>query len=286
MAVRILTDSACDLPETLRKDYGVDVLPLHVMCEDGEYLDGVDIQPGEMLQKMRHGKVYKTAQVSPGMFRETLEQYAKSGDSCVYIGFSSGLSATYQSGVLAINELLESYPGFQVAAIDTKCASLGQGLVVYQAARMAEAGKKQEEIAAAAARLARQMEHIFTVDDLEYLYRGGRVSRAAAMVGGILNIKPVLHVDDGKLVPIEKIRGRSKAMKRMVELMAARGTDLANQVIGISHGDDLDAAEKLSALIQKEHGCKEFVVNTIGCAIGAHSGPGTLSVFFLNRGRT
>lgn len=126
------------------------------------------------------------------------------------------------------------------------------------------------------------MEHIFTVDDLEYLLRGGRVSRAAAMIGGILNIKPVLDVEDGKLVPREKVRGRKKSLKRIVEIAEERGVDLKEQIIGISHGDDIEAAEMVKAMLEEKFGCNKFIINMVGCVIGAHSGPGTLALFFLN----
>jgi DegV family protein with EDD domain len=148
---------------------------------------------------------------------------------------------------------------------------------------MAKEGKSYEEIIKSIKFNAQHMEHIFTVDDLEYLYRGGRVSKTAAFVGGVLNVKPILHVKDGKLIPIDKVRGRQKAMKRMIELVKERGVDLQNQLIGINHGDDLEGANKLKGMLEVEFGCKDFLVSCIGCAVGAHSGPGTLSVFFLNK---
>jgi len=282
MTVRIITDSACDLPEDIIKEYNIDVMPILVILEEKEYFDGENLKPVELLNGMRQGQVYKTAQIPPSYFKAKFSEYAERNESCIYIAFSSGLSGTYQSSVMAKDEVLEDYPSFDLDIIDTKCASVGFGLVVHKAAQMAKEGKSKEEILNAIRFYAGHMEHIFTVDDLEYLYRGGRVSKTAAVVGSLLNIKPILDVEDGKLVPIEKIRGRSKVMKRMIEIMEERGKGLTNQVIGINHGDDMEAAIKLKSMIEEKFGCSEFILNTIGCAIGAHSGPGTLSVFFLN----
>ncbi|MCR3923198.1 MAG: DegV family protein [Firmicutes bacterium] len=282
MAIQILTDSAADLPQAVTDEYGVDVASLHVYCNDEEYLDGKTLQSLQMLEQMRQGNVFKTSQVDPASFLERFEQYAKQGDSCLYIGFSSGLSATYQSAILAKTEIQQTYPEFELHTIDTQCASLGEGLVVYMAAKLAKEGKTLPELVDAVEFYANHMQHIFTVDDLEYLLRGGRVSRASAFVGGILNIKPVLTVVEGKLVPLEKVRGRNKVFRRMVELMGERGSDLAEQTIAISHGDDLEGAHKLMTMIKETHGCSDFIINPIGCAIGAHAGPGTLAVFFLD----
>jgi len=282
MATKILTDSAADLPQDILDAYEIDVASLHVYCDNQEYLDGKTIQPLQMMQEMRQGKVFKTSQVDPASFLEYFEQYAKQGDSCIYIGFSSGLSATYQSALLAKAEIQKLYPDFKLHTVDTKCASLGQGLVVYKAAQLLKAGKSFSEIVETAEFYAQHMEHIFTVDNLEYLYRGGRISRTSALVGSILSIKPVLQVEDGKLAPLEKVRGKNKVMRRMVEIMGERGVNLAEQTIGISHGDDLTSAHKLREMIREAYGCRDFIINTIGCAIGAHAGPGTLALFFLN----
>lgn len=282
MAVRILTDSAGDLPRDLLEQAGMDAVPLLVTTEGAEYRDGEDITPLDVMHRMRNGEAFKTAQSPPQFFLDKFESYAKNGDSCVYVGFSSQLSATYQSAVMARAEIMGKYPDFELVCIDTRCASIGQGLTALKAAELAKTGKEVKEIAEAIRIYATEMEHIFTVDDLEYLHRGGRVTRAAAMVGGILNIKPILHVDDGKLVPIEKIRGRNKAIKRMVEIMGERGKNLAAQTVGISHGDDLEGVEKLKEMIRLEYGVESFLVSNIGCVIGAHAGPGTLSVFFRN----
>jgi len=282
MGIRILTDSACDLPREVVQKYNIEVIPILVYLDDIEYKDGETLEAVELYRNMRDGKVYKTSQVSPNVFVDIFTKYAKQGDQCIYISFSSGLSGTYNSSLMAKNEVLEKYPEFDIDIIDTKCASMGFGLVVYKAGLMLSEGKTKAEIVEAVKYYSEHMEHIFTVDNLEYLYRGGRVSRTSAFVGGLLNIKPVLDVEDGKLIPIEKVRGRNKVFKRMIEIMKERGIELENQTIGISHGDDLESAEKAKQMMIENFGCKDFIISTIGCAIGAHSGPGTLAIFFLN----
>lgn len=282
MKTRIITDSACDLSPDLIKKFEIDVLPILVYLGEEEYKDGETLQPKELYDSMREGKVYKTAQIPPHVFKEKFEEYAKKNEPCIYIAFSSGLSGTYQSSLMAKNEVLEDYPDFDLTIIDTKCASGGFGLVVLKAAQMSMEGISKEDIVKTASFYSEHMEHIFTVDDLEYLYRGGRVSRTAAVVGSLLNIKPILDVEDGKLVPIEKIRGRNKVLKRMLDIIEERGVNLSNQTIGITHGDDIDIAMKAKEMIEERFKCKEFVIGTIGCAVGAHSGPGTLAIFFLN----
>lgn len=182
-------------------------------------------------------------------------------------------------------EVKEEYPDAPIHVIDTKCASLGQGLVVLHAAKLAKQGASVDEVVNAVKYQSEHMEHIFTVDDLEYLKRGGRISKAQAFVGTLLKVKPLLHVDDGNLVPLEKIRGSKKVLSRMLELMEERGLDLTNQTIGISHGDDLERAEQLSKMIQDKFNVSEnqIVIEMVGSVIGAHSGPGTIALFFSNK---
>jgi len=282
MSIKIITDSASDLPKDVIEKYNIDVVPLLVYLNDEEYMDGETIKPAELFNGMRNGKVYKTAQAPASRFKELFTKYAKNNESCIYVAFSSGLSGTCQSAVMIKNETLNEYPDFDLDIVDTKCASVGFGLVVLKAAQLAKEGKEKSEILEAINFYSEHMEHVFTVDNLEYLYRGGRVSRTAAFIGGLLNIKPILDVEDGKLIPIEKVRGRKRVLKRMVEIMKERGVDLTNQTIGICHGDDIEGANKLKRLIEEKYRCKDFFINTIGSVIGAHVGPGTLSVFFLN----
>jgi len=283
MTVKIITDSACDLPKEIIEEYDVDVIPILAFIDDKEYLDGVTLQPVELLEAMRNGKVPKTAQVPPNMLIKTFLKYVEHEDGVIYVSFSSGLSGTYQTAELMRNEVLEEYPDFDFDIVDSKSASVGFGLLVHKAAQMAKEGKTKDQILKMLDHYVKHIEHIFTVDDIEYLYRGGRVNRTAAVLGNLLSIKPILNMEDGKIYPKEKIRGKKKALKEMLDIMEKQGDDLKHQVIGINHGDDIDGAMKLKEMIEERFGSDKFIINTIGCAIGAHSGPGTLSIFFLNK---
>ncbi|PFO56243.1 DegV family protein [Bacillus cereus] len=283
MSVKIITDSAADLPVELLQAYDIDLIPLRVYDEaETEYLDGVTLESVTLLQKMREGAVYRTSLPSLETFQEKFVSYAKEGNPCIYLAFSSELSGTYQSSVFIKEEVKETYADLDLEIIDTKCASLGQGLVVLEAAKMAKDGASKEDILNRVAFLMNHMEHIFTVADLQYLVRGGRLSKVAGFIGGLLNIKPILNVEEGKLVPLEKVRGKKKVLSRIVDIMEERGKDLKGQTIGITHGDDLETAEALKLLITERFGCEVFIVNTIGAAIGAHTGPGVITLFFLN----
>ncbi|MCL6585352.1 MAG: DegV family protein [Anoxybacillus sp.] len=282
MSIHIVADSGCDLPYSFLQERNISFLPLIVHLNNNDYEDFVTIEPKQVYDAMRNGEVAKTSQASPLKMKELFIELAQSKQSAIYIAFSSQLSGTYQTAMMVREEVLEQYPELQLTIIDSKCASLGLGLVVMKASELAQKGMPYEQLCETISAYCRHMEHIFTVDDLEFLARGGRISKTSAFVGGILNIKPLLHVEDGKLIPIEKIRGRKKVFKRMIELMEERGNDLQKQVIGISHGDDEEAALELKRMIEEKFGCTRFFISPIGGAIGAHAGPGTLALFFLN----
>ncbi|MEJ6951419.1 DegV family protein [Natronospora cellulosivora (SeqCode)] len=281
MTVKILTDSASDLPKELIEEYSIDVLPLLVTIGDETFLDGDTIKPKELFNGMRDGNVYKTAQVPIGAFIEKFKEYDENTE-LIYLAFSSELSGTYQGAVMAKEQVLAEKPDLSIDLLDTKCASMGHGMLVYQAAKMASEGKSREEIIEAVDFYKEHMVHIFTVDDLEYLYRGGRVSKTSAFVAGLLNIKPILHVDEGKLLPLEKKKGRKKVLRRMIELINERGSELDKQTVAISHGDDLETAEKVRDMIKDRFGTEDFIISSIGSAVGAHAGPGTIAIFFLD----
>ncbi|PGS47958.1 DegV family protein [Bacillus sp. AFS041924] len=286
MSLKIITDSAADLPKEIIEQYNIDVIPLRVYSEDEkEYFDGVTLDSKTLFNEMRNGKVFKTSLPSYEYIYNTFVKYAKENIPCIYIAFSSELSGTYQSTVMVKNELVEEFPDFDLEIFDTKCASIGQGLIAVNAAKIASNGATKEEVVNNIKHSIQHIEHIFTVDDFQYLVRGGRLSKVAGFVGNLLNIKPILHVEDGKLIPLEKIRGSKKVIKRMIELMESRGANLSTQLIGISHGDDLDKALEIKNAITESFGCKEFVINSIGSAIGAHAGPGTLAIFFMNENK-
>ena len=282
MQVKILADSACDLPLHFYENNDVKLFPLKVHLNDQEYDDLLTIEPKTVYDAIRNGQVPKTSQVSPLDFEKTFTEMAQSNEVGVYIAFSSQLSGTYQTAVMIRDQVKESYPDFKLTIIDTKCASFGCGLIVMDAARLANANASYEQIVKRAEFLSTHTEHLFTVDDLEYLAKGGRVSKASAFLGGLLNIKPLLNVEDGKLVPLEKIRGKKKLMRRIIEVMSERGNDLEEQMIGISHADDEEAALEMKKLIEDELHVKEVLITTIGAVIGSHTGTGTIAIFFLN----
>lgn len=285
MRVKILTDSSSDLSEELLKKYDIDRLSLIVTKGEEQYLDSVTISAKTVYDRMRKGEVFSTSQIPPGTFIEKFEEYARNKETVIYLAFSSELSGTYQAAVFAKEQIQEEYPDFDLTIVDTKAASLGFGLIVLEAARLAQEGKTKEEILEVVDFYLDNIQHVFTVDNLEYLYRGGRVTKTAAFVGGLLNIKPILNVEDGKLVPIEKVRGEKQVYKAMLDIMEARTkeADLPNQLVGISHADNYENALRLKNMITERFGVKDFMINDIGPTIGAHVGPGTLAIFFMKK---
>jgi DegV family protein with EDD domain len=282
MKVHIIADSACDLPIDYFEERNISFLPLSVEMNGEQLKDQIDIKPKQIYDAMREGSTIKTSQASPLQFKEVFTDLASKEVPSLYVAFSSELSGTYQTAMMIRNEVLEEYPNFELTIVDSKCASLGHGLAVKYASDLSESGRPLGEIEAAVKDYCKKMEHIFTVDNLEYLARGGRISKTSAFVGGLLNIKPLLHVEDGKLIPLEKIRGRKKVFRRIIEIMKERGVNLQNQTIAISHGDDQDAANEMKAMIEEAFSPKEIYINYVGAVVGAHAGPGTLAIFFLN----
>ncbi|KIL47386.1 DegV family protein [Jeotgalibacillus campisalis] len=283
MSLQIFADSASDLPLDYFKDNNVTLLPLRVHIGEEEYDDLVTISSKQVFDEIRNGKHPKTSQASPKYMEEVFAELAQSGNQGLYIAFSSELSGTYQTAVMVREQMKEEYPAFDLVIIDSKSASLGYGLCVQRAVELAGQGMSRDEIVNETEFYCQHMEHLFTVEDLDYLAKGGRVTKASAFIGGLLNIKPLLHVEGGKLVPLEKLRGKKKLLKRIIEVMKERGAGLDQQVIGISHGDDEALAEEMKAMIKEEFGSNSFYIGIIGSVVGAHAGPGTLAIFFLNK---
>ncbi|MDE3838186.1 fatty acid-binding protein DegV [Bacillus methanolicus] len=283
MSVKILADSACDLPLEFYNEHQTALIPLKVHLDGQEYEDLKTIEPKTVYDAIREGKIPKTSQASPHGLEELFTKMAEANEDGIYIAFSSELSGTYQTAVMVLEQVKERYPDFNLTIVDSKCASLGLGLVVKEAALLANNGVAKEKILEDIRFRCEHMEHLFTVDDLEYLAKGGRVSKASAFLGGLLNIKPLLNVEDGKLIPIEKLRGKKKLLRRIIELMKERGTDLNSQVIGISHADDEATAQEMKNMIEQEFNPKHIEITSIGAAIGSHTGPGAIAVFFLNQ---
>jgi len=281
--MRIYTDTACDLPKSFFAENNVHLFPLRVELDGQEFDDLIGINTDKIYSEIRGGKSPKTSQVSPELFIEAFEELGKSGEEGLYIAFSSQLSGTYSTAMMIREQVKETYPELKLTIIDSKCASLGFGLVIKEAVRLRDASYSFDEVVKRVQFNADHMEHLFTVEDLDFLAKGGRVSKTSAFIGGLLSIKPLLHVEDGKLIPIEKMRGRKKVFKRILELMEERGESLSNQVIGISHGDDSEAAKDMKEMIVERFHPLGVEVHVIGSTIASHAGPGTIAVFFLNK---
>lgn len=283
----IFTDSACDLSQSLLKEWGILCRPLtlHFEGEDKEYSDG-EMEVKTFYDKMREGSIAKTAAVNVDAFQDAFEGVLKEGLDLLYLGFSSGLSSTCNSAQIAAEELAEKYPERKIRVVDTLAASAGEGLLVYLALQKKNGGATLDEVADYVESIKLNLCHWFTVEDLVYLKRGGRVSSMVALAGTVLGIKPILHVDnEGHLINISKVRGR----KASIAALADKYTELAitpnEGTVFISHGDCLEAAESLAAMIEAKHGVKTEIITYVGPVIGAHSGPGTLALFFLGKER-
>lgn len=281
--MRLFADSACDLPKSFYDENNVHLLPLSVDLNGKQYKDVIDIPAEEIYAEIRKNNVPKTSQVSPELFLNAFEDLAKSGEEGLYIAFSSQLSGTYSTAVMLRDQVMETYPDLKLTIIDSKSASVGYGLSVMEAVRLRDEGYSFEEVVKRSQFSVDHMEHLFTVEDLDFLARGGRVSKTSAFIGGLLSIKPLLHMEDGKLIPLEKMRGRMKVFKRILDIMEERGESLSQQVIGISHGDDLEAATKMKEMINERFHPQKFVVNIVGSTIGSHTGPGVIAIYFLNK---
>lgn len=284
----ITTDNNADLPDNYYIEHEVGCASLSYTI-DGETYHKENFLPiAEFYHKMRKGSMPTTSQVNPDNAKKMMEPFVKEGKDILHIAFSSGLSGSYGSSVLAAKELKEEYEGAKIIVLDSLCASLGQGLLVYRAIQLREQGKSIEEVADWVREHHLKVCHVFTVDDLNHLHRGGRVSKVTAMVGTLINIKPILHVDcEGKLIPIGKVRGRKKSIQELVQLMEKHLGNVKDksEVIFISHGDCHEDALYLKELIKGRFGYENFMIHPVGPTIGAHSGPGTLALFFLGKER-
>lgn len=283
----ILTDSGTDLTKEMAQEYGVEIIDLTVSIEGKEPVLNSEVDPKELYAMLRDKKSASTSAINLETFKERMAAHLKEGRDVLYLGFSSGLSYTFTAGSLAAEELCEEYPDRRVYAVDTLCASLGQGLLVYLAAQLKNGGADIEEVKTFVEKNRLNLCHWFTVDDLFFLKRGGRVSGATAVVGTMLGIKPVMHVDNaGKLVKVSVARGRKASIDALFTKIkdTAKG-DLKDATVFISHGDCEEDAKYLGDRIVKELGVKELRIGYVGPVIGSHSGPGTLALFYLGTER-
>ena len=283
---KIITDSGCDLPQSMLAELGVPSVSLYVNFHGEDHPDSVDEGIREIYAGLRAGEAATTSAANPENWTAVMEPVLAEGSDILVMTFSSGLSTTYQSAVIAADDLAEKYPQRQIRVVDTLCASLGQGLLVWYACKKRDEGMTLDELAAWVENAKYQLCMWFTVDDLMYLKRGGRVSAATALVGTMLQIKPVLHVDDeGHLINVAKSRGRKASIDALAAKVEQLGLPGQNDTVFICHGDCLEDAKYLEARLKEKCGVKEAFIGYTGAVIGSHSGPGTLALFFLGEHR-
>lgn len=285
----LATDSCCDLTQDLVQEMAIEIIPLSVEIQDKvyhHYPDERALKTKDFYEMMRNKHIATTSLINVGEFLLFFESFLKEGKDVLYIGFSSALSGTVQSARIAVEELKHTYPERKIIVVDSLSASMGQGLLVWYAYQQAKKGLSIDDVSQWVIDHRLSLCHLFTVDDLGTLKRGGRLSGTAALLGSLLKVKPVLHVsDEGKLVPIKKARGRKASLQIIVDYMKEKIKDPEHQTIFISHGDDIDHANHVKSLITEQVGVKDVVIGTIGPIIGAHSGPGTIAVFFMGNPR-
>ncbi len=284
MGFCIITDSASDIPQRVIEEYGLHVIPTPVTIDGTDFFDGATIYPDEFYRIQRENKAdIKTYHISQYTFYEHFKSFAQRGDEVLYICFSTGIAGTFQAANLAKEDVLEEYPDFQITIIDSKCASIGFGLVVYKLLRMQRNGAPRELLIEAAEYFCGHMEHVVTVDTLEYLAKGGRISKASAAVGGVLDIKPIIIVNEaGALEAVEKVRGMKKTLRRCISMVQEKGAFLERQIVGVVYGADPESAEPAIRALREEFHVREILLGQVGCAIGAHTGPGILGIVFEN----
>lgn len=285
----IITDSTADFSSDMINQLEIEVLPLKFTIAGetyGDYADGRDMKIEEFYKRLRSGETPVTSQINPDDFVKVFKRHLDNKTDILYIAFSSGLSGTYSSAIIAADELKHQYPDRKIIIVDSLCASLGEGLLVYLAVKEKRNGTDIENLGKWLENKKKNICHWFTVDDLHHLHRGGRVSAASALFGSMLSIKPILHVDNvGKLVLVSKTRGRKKSIEALIERLGKTGVGLENQEIFISHGDCEEDAQEAAYVIKNKYGVKNIFLNMIGPIIGSHAGPGTLAVFFLGTER-
>lgn len=282
----ITVNSTVDLPKEWLEERHIPVIPLKYTI-DGETYKGMEgLSSKEFFQKLREGKMAVTSQVNPEEAKEALEPFLKEGKDILHLAFSSGLSGTYNSMRIAAEELMEEYPERKVIVIDTLCACLGEGLLLYYALKRKGEGKTIEEVAQWAEENKLHVCHNVAIDDLNHLQRGGRVSKTTAILGTMVQVKPMIHMDDkGLLQVIGKERGRKKALNKIVDMAVEQAKGWENDIIMITHGDCAEDAEYVAGLVRKKMGIENILVNNIGEVIGSHTGPGVVAVFCMGSKR-
>ena len=279
---RLIIDSTTDIPKNFVEGHGILVLPLHVIIEDTEYLDGVTIRTNEVYDKMRSGILPRTAQISITDTLETFKACLDRGEDILYLAFSAKMSGTCQLAASLMEELRADYPDRRLLTLDSKGGSFATGLIAMETAKTLASGASFDEAVSRASYLIDHVEHVFCITDLLWMIRGGRISRTMGYTAAILSIKPVLDVDDGEMEVIQKVRGRRKALERVAEIVAERAAKCPDQVIGITHADDIETAVYMQELISRRLPKATFLIEQIGAVLGVHIGIGGVGVFFFN----
>lgn len=282
MTIKIIVDSTCDLPDEIKEKNNIHVIPLGVQINENTYLDGITIKTNEIYEEMKKGLYPKTSAVNPEIFKRSFEQYLLEGMDVLYIGFSSKLSGTFQNALMASDELKNKYPEGKIVCIDSRTGALGTGLLVLKAISFIEKENTLDKIKEKMAFIIEHIHGIFTVDDIEWLYRGGRISKGKAIVGKMLNIKPIIIVKDGEMIPIHTVRGMKRAFKYIVEHVQSIIGNFTDQVIGISHAADLEKAGIMKKMMETYTGCEKYITQLIGSVLGVHLGIGGVGVFFFD----
>lgn len=282
MNYKIITDTCCDFPAYMYEELDLEVISLSVNYKDQVWREYSEEWLKELFNSLRAGGTASTSAINPAEWGAVIEKVLESGQDALVLSFSSGLSATYQNAVIAAEELREKYPDRRIRVVDTLCASLGQGLLVWYACKKRDEGMALDELADWCEETKMHLCHWVIADDLMHLKRGGRISAATAVAGTLLQIKPVIHMDDaGKLVNVGKARGRKAAIQTICNKVGELGIPGANDTVFICHGDCLEDAKQLEAMLKEKYGTKHVFIYYIGAVIGAHAGPGTMAVFFL-----
>lgn len=285
MAYWILTDAGSDLPlHFVQAHEKFSVIPMPYRMDDREhrFAPGDEANVAEFYRKLNEGHTATTSQISTADYYAAFKERVQAGEALVYISLSSGVSGSIQSAVIARDMLLEEYPAARVAIVDSLCASMGQGLLVYYALKGRGEGMDMDALVAWLTGQRAKLNAWFTVDDLNFLFRGGRVTRTAALLGSMLRIKPVLHVDDeGKLIPMDKVQGRKRSLRELADKAIHTANPKQGQTMFISHGHCEEDAQLVASLIKEALPDTEFLISPIGAVIGSHSGPGTVALFFL-----
>ena len=282
----ITVNSTVDLPKEWLEERNVPVIPLKYTMDGETYTDMYGLSAKEFFAKLREGKMSVTSRVNPEEAIAALEPFVKEGKDVLHLGFSSGLSGTFNSMRIAGEELSEKYPEAKIIIIDTLCACLGEGLLLYKALQHKEAGESIEEVAKWVEENKLHICHNVTVDDLNHLHRGGRVSKTTAIVGTMIQIKPIIHMDnEGKLQVIGKERGRKRSLNKIVDMAVEQSKGWDNDMVIITHGDCIEDAEYVAGLVREKLGVEQILINNIGTVIGSHTGPGVVAVFFMGEKR-